>query len=197
VFERFTEHARQVVALAQDEARALKHGYIGTEHLLLALLRDQESLAGEALASLGVRLEEVRGQVGRIVGSGDEAVTRHVPFTPRSKKVLDLSAREANQLGHNFVGPEHILLGLARENEGVAARILLDLGAGADDVRLAVSEALAKGPPLRDLGLPAPGDCRRITISDGAVRWVAANAAVITAAGTFAIGILVGWLIWG
>ena len=135
MFERFTERARQVVVLAQDEARALKHNYIGTEHILLGLLREEEGLAARVLESLDITVEEVRAQVARIVGQGDEVTTGQIPFTPRAKKVLDLALREALSLGHNHIGPEHILLGLVRENDGVGARILLDLGAGAEKVR--------------------------------------------------------------
>jgi len=135
LFERFTERARQVVVLAQDEARALKHNYIGTEHILLGLLREEEGLAARVLESLDITVEEVRAQVARIVGQGDEVTTGQIPFTPRAKKVLDLALREALSLGHNHIGPEHILLGLVRESDGVGARILLDLGAGAEKVR--------------------------------------------------------------
>jgi len=125
MFERFTERARQVVVLAQDEARALKQNYIGTEHLLLGLLREEEGVAARVLESLRVTLEEARFVVGRVVGQGDEVTTGQIPFTPRAKKVLELALREALSLGHNYIGTEHILLGLVRENEGVAARILL------------------------------------------------------------------------
>jgi ATP-dependent Clp protease ATP-binding subunit ClpA len=119
VFERFTEHARQVVVLAQDEARALLHNYIGTEHLLLGLLREQEGLVGSrVLASFGITLEEVRAQVVRIVGQGDEVVPGPIPFTKHATRVLELALREALSLGHNYIGTEHILLGLVRENEG-------------------------------------------------------------------------------
>jgi ATP-dependent Clp protease ATP-binding subunit ClpC len=135
VFERFTERARQVLVLAQDEARALKHNYIGTEHILLGLLREEEGLAARVLESLDITVEEVRAQVARMVGQGDEVTTGQIPFTPRAKKVLDLALREALSLGHNHMGPEHILLGLVRENDGVGGRILLDLGADADKVR--------------------------------------------------------------
>jgi hypothetical protein len=135
VFERFTERARQVVVLAQEEARAIKHNYIGTEHILLGLLREEEGLAARVLASLGVALEPTRDQVTRIVGWGEEATSGQIPFTPRAKKVLELALREALSLGHNYIGTEHILLGLARENEGVAARILLDLGADSQKIR--------------------------------------------------------------
>jgi ATP-dependent Clp protease ATP-binding subunit ClpC len=135
VFERFTEQARRVVVLAQDEARALEHNYIGTEHILLGLLRMNEGLAARALESLEVTVEEVRAQVALIVGQGDEVTAGQIPFTPRAKKVLDLALREALSLGHDYIGPEHILLGLVRENQGLAARILLDLGADAEKVR--------------------------------------------------------------
>jgi ATP-dependent Clp protease ATP-binding subunit ClpC len=135
VFKRFTERARQVVVLAQDEARALKHNYIGTEHILLGLLREEEGLAARVLESLDITVEEVRAQVARIVGQGDEVTTGQIPFTPRAKKVLELALREALSLGHNYIGTEHILLGLVRENEGVAARILLDFDADAETVR--------------------------------------------------------------
>jgi ATP-dependent Clp protease ATP-binding subunit ClpA len=145
LFERFTERARQVVVLAQDEARALKHNYIGTEHLLLGLLREEEGLAARVLESLDIELEEVRAQVARIIGQGDEVATGQIPFTPRAKKVLDLSLREALRLGHNYIGTEHILLGLARADDGVAARILLDFDADADTIRDEVLRMLS-GP---------------------------------------------------
>jgi ATP-dependent Clp protease ATP-binding subunit ClpC len=144
VFERFTERARQVVVLAQDEARSLGHNYIGTEHLLLGLLREEEGVGAQVLAELGVTLDEVRDQVVRIVGEGDRVAPGHaqIPFTPRAKKVLELSLREGLSLGHTYIGTEHILLGLTRENDGVAARILLDLGIGADPVREKIVERL-------------------------------------------------------
>src|SRR5215217_5134110 len=129
MFERFTERARQVVVLAQEEARTLKHNYIGTEHILLGLLREEEGLAARVLESLDITVERVRAQVVRIVGSGEEVTSGQIPFTPRAKKVLELALREALSLGHNYIGTEHILLGLVRENEGVAARILLDFDA--------------------------------------------------------------------
>jgi protein-arginine kinase activator protein McsA len=135
VFERFTERARQVVVLAQDEARLLKHNYIGTEHILLGLLREEEGLAARVLESLDINIEGVRAQVVRFVGQGDEVATGQIPFTPRAKKVLELALREGLALGHNYIGTEHILLGLVRENEGVAARILLDFDADAEKIR--------------------------------------------------------------
>jgi ATP-dependent Clp protease ATP-binding subunit ClpC len=126
VFERFTERAREVVVLAQDEARALKHNYIGTEHLLLGLLRNEDSPAQRVLESFELTVEEARARVARIIGQGDEVTTGQIPFTPRAKKVLELSLREALDLGHNYIGTEHILLGLLRENEGVAVEIVRD-----------------------------------------------------------------------
>jgi hypothetical protein len=135
VFERFTERARVVVVLAQEEARRLKHNYIGTEHLLLALLREEEGVAAQALASLGITVIDARRQVVRVVGNGEENSPDAIPFTPRAKKVLELALREALSLSHNYIGTEHILLGLVRENEGVAARILLDFDAGSERVR--------------------------------------------------------------
>ncbi len=135
MFERFTERARKVVVLAQEEARHFNHNYIGTEHLLLGLLREDEGVAARALGSLNVTLDEVREQVESIVGYGEEGTGGQAPFTPRSKKVLELALREALQLGHNYIGTEHILLGLVRESEGVAARVLSNLGVDPDKVR--------------------------------------------------------------
>src|SRR6188508_1407523 len=158
MFERFTERARQVVVLAQEEARTLKHNYIGTEHILLGLLREEEGLAARVLESLDITVEEVRAQVARIVGQGDEVTTGQIPFTPRAKKVLELALREALSLGHNYIGTEHILLGLVRENEGVAARILLDFDADAEKIRNEIIRMLS-GPGRRQQGQGgAPGE---------------------------------------
>jgi ATP-dependent Clp protease ATP-binding subunit ClpC len=143
VFERFTDRARRVLVLAQEEARLLNHNYIGTEHLLLGLIHEGEGVAATALESLGMSLEAVRGQVEEIIGQGQSAPTGHIPFTPRAKKVLELSLREAKQLGHNYIGTEHILLGLIREGEGVAAQVLVKLGAGLDRVRQQVIHVLS------------------------------------------------------
>ena len=121
MFERFTDRARRVVVLAQEEARLLNHNYIGTEHILLGLIHEGEGVAAKALESLGISLEAVRNQVEEIIGQGGSSPSGHIPFTPRAKKVLELSLREALQLGHNYIGTEHILLGLIREGEGVAA----------------------------------------------------------------------------
>jgi ATP-dependent Clp protease ATP-binding subunit ClpC len=156
VFERFTERARQVVVLAQEEARILKHNYIGTEHILLGLLREEEGLAARVLESLDITVERVRAQVVRIVGSGEEVTSGQIPFTPRAKKVLELALREALSLGHNYIGTEHILLGLVRENEGVAARILLDFDADSEKIRNEVIRMLS-GPGGRRQGQSGSG----------------------------------------
>src|SRR5215218_739864 len=145
MFERFTERARKVVVLAQEEARHFNHNYIGTEHLLLGLLREDEGVAAQALYSLNVALDEVREQVESIVGYGEEGTGAQAPFTPRSKKVLELALREALQLGHNYIGTEHILLGLVRESEGVAARVLSNLDVDPDKVRREVVRRLGGG----------------------------------------------------
>src|ERR1700675_2927848 len=164
VFERFTERARQVVVLAQDEARALKHNYIGTEHILLGLLREEEGLAARVLESLDITVEEVRAQVARIVGQGDEVTSGQIPFTPRAKKVLELALREALSLGHNYIGTEHILLGLVRENEGVAARILLDFDADAEKIRNEIIRMLS-GPGRRQQGGPAGREVEELEVA--------------------------------
>jgi ATP-dependent Clp protease ATP-binding subunit ClpC len=142
MFERFTDRARRVVVLAQEEARMLNHNYIGTEHILLGLIHEGEGVAAKALESLGISLEAVRSQVEEIIGQGQQAPSGHIPFTPRAKKVLELSLREALQLGHNYIGTEHILLGLIREGEGVAAQVLVKLGADLNKVRQQVIQLL-------------------------------------------------------
>src|SRR6476660_7785304 len=124
MFERFTDRSRRVVVLAQEEARMLNHNYIGTEHLLLGLIHEGEGVAAKAIEALGISLAAVRSEVNEMVGRGERASAGHIPFTPRAKKVLELSLREALQLGHNYIGTEHILLGLIREGEGVAAQVL-------------------------------------------------------------------------
>ena len=143
MFERFTDRARRVVVLAQEEARMLNHNYIGTEHILLGLIHEGEGVAAKALESLGISLEAVRSQVEEIIGQGQQAPSGHIPFTPRAKKVLELSLREALQLGHNYIGTEHILLGLIREGEGVAAQVLVKLGADLPRVRQQVIQLLS------------------------------------------------------
>ena len=154
MFERFTERARQVVVLAQDEARALKHNYIGTEHILLGLLREEEGLAARVLESLDITVEEVRAQVARIVGQGDEVTTGQIPFTPRAKKVLELALREALSLGHNYIGTEHILLGLLREEEGLAARVLESLDITVERVRAQVVRIVGSGEEVTSGQIP-------------------------------------------
>jgi ATP-dependent Clp protease ATP-binding subunit ClpA len=153
-----------VVVLAQEEARVLTHSYIGTEHILLGLLREEEGLAARVLESLDITVERARGQVVRIVGRGEEVTAGQIPFTPRAKKVLELALREALSLGHNYIGTEHILLGLVRENEGVAARILLDFDADAEKVRNEVIRLLSDaGPRVRiELGGSPGGRCGAI-----------------------------------
>jgi ATP-dependent Clp protease ATP-binding subunit ClpC len=194
MFERFTERARQVVVLAQDEARALRHDYIGTEHILLGLLREQEGLAARVLESFDVTVEDVRAIVAQVVGKGEEVTTGQIPFTPRAKKVLELSLKEGLSLGHDYIGTEHILLGLVRENEGVAARILLDFDLDAETVRNAVipmlgGDAASPGPRPR---LPREHRHEAPRLLRAAMTF-GAGVAVAGAA----LGLLAGWLIWG
>ena len=143
MFERFTDRARRVVVLAQDEARRLNQNYIGTEHLLLGLIHEGDGIAARALETMGISLEAVRAQVIEIIGEGEQPTTGHIPFTPRARKVLEFSMREALQLGHNYIGTEHILLGLLREGDGVAAQVLVKLGADLNNVRQTVIELLS------------------------------------------------------
>src|SRR6187397_2651656 len=160
MFERFTDRARRVVVLAQEEARMLNHNYIGTEHILLGLIHEGEGVAAKALESLGISLDAVREQVQDIIGQGQQQPTGHIPFTPRAKKVLELSLREALQLGHNYIGTEHILLGLIREGEGVAAQVLVKLGADLNRVRQQVIQLLSgyQGKEPAAAGTGAPGE---------------------------------------
>jgi ATP-dependent Clp protease ATP-binding subunit ClpC len=159
MFERFTDRARRVVVLAQEEARMLNHNYIGTEHILLGLIHEGEGVAAKGLEALGISLEGVRAQVEEIIGQGQQAPSGHIPFTPRAKKVLELSLREALQLGHNYIGTEHILLGLIREGEGVAAQVLVKLGADLNRVRQQVIQLLSgyQGKEAVQTGGPAEG----------------------------------------
>jgi ribosomal protein S18 acetylase RimI-like enzyme len=143
VFERFTDRARRVVVLAQGEARLLDHNYIGTEHLLLGLIAEGEGVGARALQALDISLPSIRAQIEEIIGRGQTQPTGHIPFTPRAKKVLELSLREALQLGHNYIGTEHLLLGLVREGEGVAAQVLRNLGVELEDVRTVVMTTLS------------------------------------------------------
>jgi ATP-dependent Clp protease ATP-binding subunit ClpC len=191
MFERFTERARQTVVYAQVEARDLRHNYIGTEHLLLGLLREEEGLAARVLWSLDITVQGVRAQVARIIGQGDEVTDGQIPFTPRAKKVLELALREAVALGHNYIGTEHILLGLVREDEGVGARILLHFGADADRVR-AETRRLLGGAAVFGVDDPPP------VRFDHARAIVRANVALLTTifAVAFGVGLVAGWLIW-
>ena len=159
MFERFTDRARRVVVLAQEEARLLSHNYIGTEHVLLGLIHEGEGVAAKALESLNISLEAVRQQVEEIIGEGQQAPSGHIPFTPRAKKVLEYSLREALQLGHTYIGTEHILLGLIREGEGVAAQVLVKLGAELNRVRTTVIQLLQgyQGKETATAGGPAEG----------------------------------------
>jgi ATP-dependent Clp protease ATP-binding subunit ClpC len=175
MFERFTDRARRVVVLAQEEARMLNHNYIGTEHILLGLIHEGEGVAAKALESLGISLEAVRQQVEEIIGQGQQAPSGHIPFTPRANKVLELASQEGLQLGHNYIGTEHILLGLIREGEGVAAQILVKLGADLNRVRQQVIQLL-HGYPGKE---PAGGGARlgkreRARLMDDALGRIAA-----------------------
>jgi ATP-dependent Clp protease ATP-binding subunit ClpC len=192
VFERFTKRGRQVVVLAQEEARGFRHNYIGTEHILLGLLREEEGLAARVLESLSVTVEEVRAQVARMVGQGDEVTTGQIPFTPRAKKVLELSLREALSLGHDYIGTEHILLALARENEGVAARILLDFDADAEKLRNEIIRLLGDQAvrPTRSNRRMKAFRHARSGASFLVIGWLLFAAAL-------GVGVLVGWANWG
>jgi ATP-dependent Clp protease ATP-binding subunit ClpA len=222
VFERFTERARQVVVLAQDEARRLRHNYIGTEHILLGLLREEEGIAARVLESLDMTVEEVRAQVAGIVGQGDEPTTGQIPFTPRAKKVLELSLSEALNLGHNYIGTEHILLGLVRENQGVGARVLLDFNADAAKVRDEIVRMLhgSRGahsidrprlesfmwPTVEGAGehrvggfmaIPTPSHSEPETFVDSTSRVRMLVTGWLLFGSAAGIGLFVGWLIWG
>ena len=160
MFERFTDRARRVVVLAQDEARSLNHNYIGTEHLLLGLITEGEGVAAKALESLDINKDAVRTAVIDIIGEGEKPVEGHIPFTPRAKRVFELSLREALQLGHNYIGTEHLLLGLLKEGEGVASQVLIKLGADLGKVRQTVIELLS--------GYQRNGDDGRESVGVGA-----------------------------
>jgi ATP-dependent Clp protease ATP-binding subunit ClpC len=156
LFERFTERARQVVVLAQEEARTLKHGHISTEHILLGVLREDEGLGARALESCDITLERVRGEVVRIVGVGDDGSPKQMPFTPAAKRVLELADTEARALRHNYIGPEHILLGLVTLGDGVSMRILLDCHAEPERIRNAVMSLLSGPGPRAEQEAPGP-----------------------------------------
>ena len=216
MFERFDERARQVVVVAQDESRALRHNYIGTEHLLLGLLRDQDGIAARVLDSLDITAEEVRAQIRRIVGEDDDVTTGQIPFTPRAKKVLEFSLREAESRGDDYIGTEHILLGIAAENEGVAARILLDFDVDGETIRREVLHSrIGKGRSERTPSEPgergvspsavlATSHVSRGVSYGGRAPWwqpVAIRAhlwfGMLLGALLFGAGLLVGHLIWG
>ncbi len=155
MFERFTERSRRVVVLAQEEARMLNHNYIGTEHILLGLIHERDSLAARVIETLGVTQAAARAEIREMIGEGGSAPTGHIPFTPRAKKVLELSLREALDLKKDYIGTEHILLGLIRERDGVGAQILERLGASPGSVRQRVGELTGKEPDPAD---PAESD---------------------------------------
>jgi ATP-dependent Clp protease ATP-binding subunit ClpA len=159
MFEKFTDRARRVVVLAQEEARMLSHDYIGTEHLLLGLVHEGAGVAVVALESLGISLDDVRRDVEEMIGRGQHELSGHIPFTPRAKKVLELSLRESQQLGAGYIGTEHILLGLIREGEGVAAQVLVKLGADLNRARQQVLQILGERTP-REAGEPEAGGLR-------------------------------------
>lgn len=157
MFDRFTDRARRVLVLAADEARKLNHNYLGTEHLLLGLIGESEGIAAKALESLGVSPQETRAEIESIIGTGHSAPLGQPPFTPRARRVLELSFKEALQLGHNYIGTEHILLGLVREGEGVAAQVLLKLGLQPGTIRSAVLKLLTdSGVEVREMGEETP-----------------------------------------
>ena len=157
MFERFTDRARRVIVLAQEEARLLGHNFIGTEHILLGLVAEGEGVGAKALESLGVSLDAVRAEVEGIIGKGNDRPGSHIPFTPRAKKVLEMSLREALLLGHNYIGTEHILLGLVREGEGVGSQVLIRLGIGLPAARGEVIELLkGYGGPSPAASAPCP-----------------------------------------
>jgi ATP-dependent Clp protease ATP-binding subunit ClpC len=200
VFERFTEPSRQVVVLARDEARELRHNSIGTEHLLLGLLRERKGKAAQVLESLGLALEDVRAEVTRVVGPGTDVPGSQMPFTPHAKLALELALREAFSLGHNDIGPEHILLGLVAEGEGVASRILLDAGVTAETVRASVGHVVSgSGERVEVYG---PGAVQLPAMSAARVqRRLDTNSALVLGWALFAValgtGVLIGWAIWG
>jgi len=194
VFERFSDPSRQVVVLAQDEARALQHNYIGTEHILLGLLREERGAAARVLTSLDLSIDLVRDKVRTIIGEGDEVAAGQIPFTPRAKKVLELGLREAQAMNHDSIGTEHLLLAIAREGDGVAMRILDELGAGGERIRREVNRQLGFG---RQAGFspgasppPFPAERRVPGPSHLLTAWM-------LGAATLGVGILVGWAIWG
>jgi ATP-dependent Clp protease ATP-binding subunit ClpC len=174
MFERFTDRARRVVVLAQEEARMLNHNHIGTEHILLGLIHEGDGVGARALESLGISLVAVRQQVEEIIGRGKQTPSGHIPFTPRAKKVLELSLREAKEFGHSYIGTEHILLGLIHEGDSMAARLLVKLGADLDRTRQEVVQVLhgRAGEDVTGAGSPLSGDA--LTEADSLERRLAA-----------------------
>jgi ATP-dependent Clp protease ATP-binding subunit ClpC len=194
VFERFTERARQVVVLAQDEARALKHGYIGTEHLLLGLIRE-DGRAATTLGGQGVSLESARTWVAEKIGQGtDEPVSAQLPLTPRLKRIFELSLEDADALGHHAIGTQHLLIAVLHEGHGAALQALRDLGAPPEEVWIAAYRQLGvDAPPYVPAGLPSVEAPRQ----GAPLRERVSPALVAAGGGSFAAGLLVGWLIWG
>jgi ATP-dependent Clp protease ATP-binding subunit ClpC len=184
MFERFTDRARRVVVLAQEEARMLNHNYIGTEHILLGLIHEGQGVAAKALTALGIRLDATRQAVEDIIGLGMQAPSGHIPFTPRSKKVLELSLREALNLGADYIGTEHILLALLREGDGVGAQILVGAGVDLNRARQQIIDLLHRGPaedapspsvsvPPGAASAPPPGDGLEARLASFAARLAA------------------------
>jgi ATP-dependent Clp protease ATP-binding subunit ClpC len=202
MFERFTERARHVVVLAQDEARRLRHNYIGTEHLLLGLLREEEGIAARVLEANRVDVDQARAHVARIIGQGDALETGQIPFTPRAKTVLELALQDALRLSHNHVGTEHILIALLHEGGGVAVSVLQDVGADPDAVWADVHRKLGvEDPPRRPAGEAGIG-LHAAFVADLAEtdRWAwlyGTGAAIGIGGAVFGSGLFVGWLIWG
>ena len=176
MFERFTDRARRVVVLAQEEARMLSHGYIGTEHLLLGLIHEGGGASGAALESLSITLDDARAQVVSIVPRGQEPLSGHIPFTPRAKKILELSLRESLDLGQSSIGPEHILLGIVREGQGVANQVLATLGANGTWVRAEVTRFLQPGETETDAGAETGAEEERVVRLPPDVRLVGSPA---------------------
>jgi ATP-dependent Clp protease ATP-binding subunit ClpC len=176
MFERFTERARQVVVLSQQAARGLHHSHIGTEHLLIGMIDESEGLAYRVLETVGIEREPVVAAIKRITGVSedwsDDLLRAQIPFTPRAKKVLELALREALSLGHNYIGTEHILLGLVRENEGVAARILLDFDADSEKIRNEVIRMLSGPGGRSEAGARLEPQRYTISLSEEAARWL-------------------------
>ncbi len=179
MFERFTDRARRVVVLAQEEARLLKHNYIGTEHVLLGLVSEGDGIAAQALQSLDIELQDIRDEIAKIIGVGQESPTGHIPFTPRAKKVLELSMREALQLGHNYIGTEHILMGLIREGAGVGSQVLAQLGAELNEVRKVIIKLLGAQPSSKQDRPPVRS--REAILAQLEVRMEMASSSVETA----------------